>query len=629
MSQIPFGEPIPEHSLYAISVSFPTWQDNIAYEKAEPHAINSMKSGYPRFFISLEIKKLASKIEPEIAKQDQSILILPTKKSAERCSLFIQDQAVQYNINISTEFIPEIFEYHIVHKLLPSSIPNDLLEKNLFTPVTLYLVIVHNSLFFLAKQYWQHTGDGISSRQANYCNHILEYNKTHSHSLLLHSKPSPSPLSPSNSLLQNEFKTPSYYKKPKSHRADTSLAFNPDNTIQTSEHISDQFSESLPNEHSRFIEERFGRNLSSNMAINSKAILKKRIAGLIIDSNLDSSSQLHSSLNTINRNISLLSEADVFLTSTGMGAIFNTHRIILNHYKFQKSICFGFVYTDTLKILQKFGPGAYFFGHGEGSDYDKLEKTLLDNPNSIAALFTEFPSNPLLKSSDLSRLRILADKFGFILVVDDTIGNFVNLNLLPLADVVVSSLTKLFSGDSNVMGGSIILNPKSLHYPLLKTAFNSDLEDNLWWEDSIFLERNSRNFVERNRIINRNAELIFFLLSKSVHVEKLFYPKITCNQFYEAVKRNDCESGYGGLLSIVFKSEDLAKTFYDNLKCAKGPSLGTNFTLASPYTILAHFNELDWAHEYGVSPYLIRVSIGLENKDTLHSIFYDALQSLD
>jgi cystathionine gamma-synthase len=69
------------------------------------------------------------------------------------------------------------------------------------------------------------------------------------------------------------------------------------------------------------------------------------------------------------------------------------------------------------------------------------------------ALFCEFPGNPLLESPNLARIRNLADEFKFLVVIDETIGNFLNINVLPYADVLVSSLTKIFSGDSNVMGG--------------------------------------------------------------------------------------------------------------------------------------------------------------------------------
>ena len=68
-------------------------------------------------------------------------------------------------------------------------------------------------------------------------------------------------------------------------------------------------------------------------------------------------------------------------------------------------------------------------------------------------LITEFPSNPLLRSPNLQRLRDLADKYEFLVIVDETIGNFVNVEVMPYADIVVNSLTKVFSGDANVMGG--------------------------------------------------------------------------------------------------------------------------------------------------------------------------------
>ena len=111
-----------------------------------------------------------------------------------------------------------------------------------------------------------------------------------------------------------------------------------------------------------------------------------------------------------------------------------------------------FPYIDTLKILEKFGPGCLFYGFGSSADLDDLERRLQQGER-FAALFTEFPSNPLLKSPDLLRIRQLADKYDFGVIVDETIGNLLNVHVLPYADIVVSSLTKVFSGDSNVMGG--------------------------------------------------------------------------------------------------------------------------------------------------------------------------------
>ena len=146
-------------------------------------------------------------------------------------------------------------------------------------------------------------------------------------------------------------------------------------------------------------------------------------------------------------------------------------------------------------------------------------------------MFCEFPGNPLLKTPDLTRIRSLANRFGFAVVVDETIGNFLNVNVLPLADAVVSSLTKVFSGDSNVMGGrsvlitlpfqkfltsrSCALNPESKYYHQLRTYMDAEYEDNYWPEDAIFMERNSRDFISRNKRINVNAAAISTLLRAS------------------------------------------------------------------------------------------------------------------
>ena len=103
-------------------------------------------------------------------------------------------------------------------------------------------------------------------------------------------------------------------------------------------------------------------------------------------------------------------------------------------------------------MLQKFGPGCFFFGNGSPEDIDELEK-LLEAGEKILGLICEFPSNPLCKSPDLKRLRALADKYDFLIVIDETLGNFINVSVLEWADILVTSLTKVFSGDSNVMGG--------------------------------------------------------------------------------------------------------------------------------------------------------------------------------
>lgn len=55
-----------------------------------------------------------------------------------------------------------------------------------------------------------------------------------------------------------------------------------------------------------------------------------------------------------------------------------------------------------------------------------------------------------------------------------------------------------------------------------------------------------------------------------------------------------------------------AQAFYDHWEVCKGPSFGMTCTLACPYTLLAHYAELEWAAQYGLTAELIRVSLGTE-----------------
>lgn len=264
-------------------------------------------------------------------------------------------------------------------------------------------------------------------------------------------------------------------------------------------------------EYAQFIEERFGRNLSVLLADQAKQAVRRRIAG-VLTANVDLSEALNEASGE--GRVAGLTDSDVFLFPSGMSSIFNTHQILLATRGPLKSICFGFPYIDTLKTLEKWGPGCLFYGHGSAEDLDDLESRL-EAGERFLALFTEFPGNPLLKSPDLKRIYALAQKYDFAVVVDETVGNFLNINVLPYADIVVSSLTKVFSGDSNVMGGSAVINPHGRYYQELRATFSRDYEDNLWAEDAVFLERNSRDFVSRIEKINKTTEDITALLKES------------------------------------------------------------------------------------------------------------------
>lgn len=67
-------------------------------------------------------------------------------------------------------------------------------------------------------------------------------------------------------------------------------------------------------------------------------------------------------------------------------------------------------------------------------------------------------------------------------------------------------------------------------------------------------------------------------------VKEVYYPKHSPTRpFYDHCRTRN--GGYGGLLSVTFHSTTKAVTFFDALETAKGPSLGTNFTIRLAFAL--------------------------------------------
>lgn len=188
-----------------------------------------------------------------------------------------------------------------------------------------------------------------------------------------------------------------------------------------------------------------------------------------------------------------------------------------------------------------------------------------------------------------------------------------------------------------------MLNARRPNYSRLKAGLENIFVDDYFPLDSVIMERNSRDFENRIIRTNHNAEALYALLQSYPRIKWVLYPKYnTTRAFYDQCRRP--AGGYGHLLTLLFHQTSDAIRFLDALDVPKGPTLGTNFTLASPYTLLAHFNELEWvcafegffyskhiflmsqsliqlvfeqAAEYGVAKDLIRISVGIEDVGVL------------
>lgn len=62
---IPLGSSVPALTAHAISVSLPTWEDNIGYEEGDKRVVDRMETGYPRFFIHRSIQKVNQSEHPD------------------------------------------------------------------------------------------------------------------------------------------------------------------------------------------------------------------------------------------------------------------------------------------------------------------------------------------------------------------------------------------------------------------------------------------------------------------------------------------------------------------------------------------------------------------------------------
>ncbi len=308
-------------------------------------------------------------------------------------------------------------------------------------------------------------------------------------------------------------------------------------------------------------------------------------------------------------------DSNVWLFSSGMAAIAAAWRAMTRIRPGQPTCQFGFPYVDTLKIQERFpGAGHTFLPLGTEKDLTSLAEQFLQQ--QISTVFCETPTNPLLVTPDLTQLRKITREHDAMLVVDDTLRACCRQSVLKDCDVIVTSLTKYFSGYGNVLAGALVLNPAGTQSDTLRAALESDFEESLSDADTLVLEQNSRDLPDRIQQCVNNAREVVQRLRNHPAVERVYYP----------TSASASDSDGGALFSVLLKNAaDVTPAVFDRLQVSKGPNLGTCFTLCCPYTILAHYTELDFAEQCGASRWLLRFSVGVEPIEDLWNRFTLAL----
>ncbi len=477
------GQPIPS-APHAVSVAMPRWRDVLAYEEGCPQTHARLQSGYPRFFRHPAVAELSRWLGDALGDPSLEAIPFPSRAAAERCLSFLAER---------------------------TGAPGRLLTA---WGGAAAVVAIPARCSEDAWQYWQHTGELVSSRMAS-----------------------------------------------------TWLAGRCD-----------------------------PRGTAADKEI--KTALRRRIAGLIGGD-----------------------AAHVWLFPTGMAGLARIHRAVTALRPGKPTAQFGFPYLDALKLQQRFGSGVRFFPKANADERAALSR--LAARGGLAGAFTECPGNPLMQTPDLPALHAGLSAQGTPLIVDNTLDGCVNLETAPYADAIVLSLTKYFSGKGDVMGGAVWLNPDSPWFGPFTEWFERTREDLLFTDDAAALEINSRDYSARMARVNDTARQLAAELDRHPAVARIYMPG---GAAYESMRRPD-STGRGGLFSMTLKDPELrVPAFYDRLPLCKGPSLGTNLTLVCPYAMLAHYDELDWVEAQGVSRWLIRVSVGLEDIDTLKEAFGQALE---
>lgn len=257
------------------------------------------------------------------------------------------------------------------------------------------------------------------------------------------------------------------------------------------------------------------------------------------------------------------------------------------------------------------------------TDASALEAAIARKPNVI---WVETPSNPLLRVTDLTAVCGLARSAGAIVVADNTfLSPALQRPIEHGVDVVVHSTTKYINGHSDVVGGAVIAKSDAL------------LERLQWWSnalgltgspfDSYLTLRGLRTLHARMRIQQDNCGTIAELLAASPEVSAVHYPGLATHPGHALAARQ--QDGFGAMLTFELKGgEDAVRAFVADLGCfTLAESLGGVESLIAHPVSMSHAAMSEEARaRAGIGPGLLRVSVGIEDRDDLVADIRAALE---
>lgn len=262
------------------------------------------------------------------------------------------------------------------------------------------------------------------------------------------------------------------------------------------------------------------------------------------------------------------------------------------------------------KVLRRF---SLDFTFADTTDPESVAEALTP---STRLVWLETPTNPFLRVTDIRAVAeiVHAHPNNPLLVVDNTFATPYLQRPLELgADIVVHSMTKYLGGHSDVVGGAVIVKDKELADRLyfLQNAVGAVLGP----MDAFLVLRGIKTLPLRMERHAENATAVVEFLEEHPKVKSLMYPFHASHPQVNVAKRQ-MKNG-GGMISFIMKgARDAAIRAVENTKIfALAESLGGVESLIELPAAMTHLSVA--GSQLEVDPGLIRLSVGIENKEDL------------
>lgn len=309
-----------------------------------------------------------------------------------------------------------------------------------------------------------------------------------------------------------------------------------------------------------------------------------------------------------------------FATSTGMSAIFSSMFALLKQgdHLICCSSVFGSTYTMVTKYLIRYGIESTLVPAG---DYAAWEAAVQPNTKMI---YLETPTNPQLEVLDLEWTGKFAKKHNLILNVDNCFATPLLQRPIDFgADLVVHSATKWIDGQGRVLGGVIVGRADLVKeiYLFCRNTGPSMSPFNAW-----VLSKSLETLDVRMQRHCENALKIAEILQSNPNVAWVKYPFLPNHPQYEIAKKQ-MKLG-GGVFCMEIKGGlEAGRKFLDALEMLSvTANLGDTRSIASHPASTTHSKLSDEQRlSVGITPGLIRISVGLEKAE---DIFDDITQAL-